>query len=151
MRNSKAFSLIEVMVVLMITSIIAGIVYQLVAIGVRFFENFSRFSDFSVKNFVKDVEFEMNLSYDFKIKNNTLWIFQEGREVKYSPFKIEKNFSYLILKKETIESTKVSTKMFKLNNAISIIFHEYKKEGNRKVFLVVQDVKGDEVYEGYLP
>lgn len=151
MMNKKAFSLIEVMVVLMITSIIVGIVYQLISIGVRFFENFSKVSDFSIKNITRDIELELDRSYDFSIVSNTLWIFQDNKTIKYSPFKIEKDLSHLTVKKDIIQDNKVITKMFKLNNVISITFFKHNKDGNKKLFLLIQDTKGKKIYEGYLP
>ncbi|MGB9621047.1 MAG: PulJ/GspJ family protein [Brevinematia bacterium] len=149
--QNKAFSLIEVMVVLMITSIIAGTVYQLITISLKFFENFSKFSDFSVKNLTIDIESELDKSNYFDVVSNTLWIFQDTRKVKYTPLKIEKDLSQLIVRKDIFESNITNSKIFRLNNIISINFLIHKKEGKEKILLTINDTRGTKIYESYLP
>lgn len=90
--NSKAFSLVEVMVVVMLSSVVFLVIYSLTSIGIRFFENFSKNFDFSVNQFLRDVEFELLRADDFEVDGRTLEVRMGNTFIRYVQVSPSKDF-----------------------------------------------------------
>ncbi|MFN4245087.1 MAG: prepilin-type N-terminal cleavage/methylation domain-containing protein [Brevinematia bacterium] len=149
MSSSKAFSLIEVMVVLMLSSIVFMVIYNLISIGVRFFESFSSRFDFSVSQFVKDVEYEISFSDDFFVTNRVLTVVRSNNIVRYILGKPDSNFSYFVVKKHNVYQKKEKT--FYLKEVLDIRWYKEENKFVKKLFVSIIDLKGSIVYEGYVP
>jgi prepilin-type N-terminal cleavage/methylation domain-containing protein len=150
--NDKGFSLIEIMVVLLITSFVMGIIYEFITIGLRFFETFSKESNYSVRIFISDILAELNSSDNFFVeKNKKLSITKGETNITYYVLSPSKDFSTLPVKKETKYKTTKAEKIFYLTKVIDVNFLEKSKDNKRKVFVSILSTKGKEIFLGYLP
>jgi len=150
--NNKGFSLVEIMVVLLITSFVMGIIYEFITIGLRFFETFSKESNYSVRIFISDVLAELNSSDNFFVeKNKKLSITKGETNITYYVLPPSKDFSTLPVKKETKYKTTKAEKIFYLTKVIDVNFLEKSKNNKRKVFVSILSTKGKEIFSGYLP
>ncbi len=149
MNNSKAFSLIEIMVVLMLSSVVFLVIYNLISIGVRFFDSFSSRVDFSISQFVRDVEYEISISSDFFVTNRILNVVRSNEVVRYVVGKSGKDFSYLPVKKRYVYQKK--EKNFYLNNVLDVKWFVEESKFFKKLFVSVVDLRGNVIYEGYIP
>lgn len=150
-KNNKAFSLIEVMVVLMLSSVIFLVIYNLISVGLRFFESFSKRSDFSVMQFVKDVEYEISIGNDFFVDGKKLEIKSDLKTVKYIIGVSEKNFSFLRVRKEIISQNSVQRKDFLLKEILEVDLKKEEKDFRKVLLISIVDINGRKVFEGYLP
>jgi prepilin-type N-terminal cleavage/methylation domain-containing protein len=150
--NDKGFSLVEIMVVLLITSFVMGIIYEFITIGLRFFETFSKESNYSVRIFISDILAELNSSDNFFVeKNKKLSITKGETNITYYVLPPSKDFSTLPVKKETKYKTTKAEKIFYLTKVIDVNFLEKSKDNKRKVFVSILSTKGKEIFSGYLP
>jgi len=150
--NNKGFSLVEIMVVLLITSFVMGIIYEFITIGLRFFETFSKESNYSVRIFISDILAELNSSDNFFVeKNKKLSITKGETNITYYVLPPSKDFSTLPVKKETKYKTTKAEKILYLTKVIDVNFLEKSKDNKRKVFVSILSTKGKEIFSGYLP
>ncbi|MEN2998311.1 MAG: prepilin-type N-terminal cleavage/methylation domain-containing protein [Brevinematia bacterium] len=147
----RAFSLIEIMVVLMISSFVFMIIYELISIGISFFESFSRGSDFSVMQFLRDLEYEINNGEDFSVYNRVLEIRGKKGIVRYIFGTHSKDFSYFQIRKEFVSNSNKGRKDFLLRGVLEVEIREEVSRLRKKVFLSVVNVRGHREFEGYLP
>ncbi len=151
MKN-KGFSLVEIMVVLLITSFVMGIIYEFITIGLRFFETFSKESNYSVKVFISDILTELNSSDNFSVKKNKKLSITKGEtNVTYYVLSPSEDLSTLRVKKEKKYKTIKTEKTFYLTKVIDVNFSEKSKGNKRKIFISIISTKGKEIFAGYLP
>jgi|GEM_PF-4696342 prepilin-type N-terminal cleavage/methylation domain-containing protein len=150
--NKKGFSLIEIMVVLLITSFVMGIVYEFIGIGLRFFEAFSKDFNYSVKALISDITFEMNNPDSFYAENNKkLTINKDGTNITYYALTPSRDFSTFTIRKEVKYKNFMYTKIFYLNKVIDVNFTEKSSSQKKKILISIISTKGKEVFNGYLP
>ncbi|MCX8028710.1 MAG: prepilin-type N-terminal cleavage/methylation domain-containing protein [Brevinematales bacterium] len=151
MKHNKAFSLVEIMIVVTLSSVIFLVVYNLIAIGVRFFETFSKRLDFSVNLFLKDVELEVINSQTFNVNRETIEVLKPNSTITYRLGKYDSNTSSLKIKKEIAFQNSRYVKSFVLKDIFEVKAEKKSIFLREKIFLTIVDVKGNTVFEGYIP
>lgn len=148
--REEGFSLVEIMVVLTLSSVVFLLVYSMISIGVRFLENFSSRVDFSVSQFVRDLEYEITKGNDFYVSNRVMFIKGEY-DVKYSFSFYDKSNDWLKVKKEVFVKGIKNEKSVYLKNVFDVDLKEIRKENRKKIFVSFISSSGKILYEGYLP
>lgn len=149
--NSKAFSLVEVMVVIMLSSVVFLVIYSLTSVGIRFFENFSKNFDFSINQFLRDVEFELLRADDFSVSGGVLEIRVGDTFIRYVQVSPSKDFSLLMIRKEIVSRGSITKKTFTLKNVFELKMNKQSTTSRSKLYISILDVSGRYVYRGYIP
>ncbi len=148
--KENGFSLVEIMVVLTLSSVVFLLVYSIISIGVRFFESFSNRVDFSIIQFVRDLEYELSKGEDFYVSNRMI-IIKGEYDVKYLFGTYERISGGLKVRKGIIQKNISSENFFYLKDTFDVSLFEVKKESKKKVFVLFTSPYGRTLYEGYLP
>lgn len=149
--KERGFSLVEIMVVLTLSSIVFLLVYSMIGLGVRFLENFSSKANFSVTQLVRDIEYELMRGNDFYLSNRIVFIEGEYYNVRYSFGFYDKSSDSLKVKKEVFGRGGKNERSFYLRNAFEVNLEEIRKGNVKKVFISIISSSGRVLYEGYLP
>lgn len=147
----RGFSLVEVMVMLLLSSIVFLVVYNLISIGIRFFETFSSVSDFSVTQLVRDIEYELNYCEQFEVTGRVIELRGRRGVVRYIFGLPSKNFTHLKVRKEVVSPGNRERKEFLLRGVVEVEIRKEMRGFREKIFICVFDAKGDRLFEGYLP
>ncbi|MCS7298776.1 MAG: prepilin-type N-terminal cleavage/methylation domain-containing protein [Spirochaetia bacterium] len=149
--NSRAFSLVEVMVVVMLSSVVFLVIYSLTSVGIRFFENFSKNFDFSINQFLRDVEFELLRADEFRVDGGVLEIRLGDTFIRYIQVSPSKDFSLLTIRKEIISRGVATKKTFTLRNVFELKMNKQPTSSRNKLYISILDVNGRYIYMGYIP
>ncbi len=142
MLDEKGFSLVEVLIVLLLTSVVLGVIYQFLTVGVNFLETYTKKSEFDIKNLLFDIEYEKERSLGLDLKDSKLVFFNPEYQARYI-FSPPSSDLKIVVMKELIKKNGVKLrKNFVIRNILKIELTPLESKHSQKLLIRFINPKG---------